>query len=395
MRRGYGDSGGQYAESSGPCGRRDYLRAASQSAGDLRAAIEAMRSRTDVSTNGMIAVGVSAGGFASLALTADSPPGLAAAINFAGGRGSRADNDVCDEDALVRAFATLGRTSRIPTLWIYAQNDKFFGPELVRRMHTAFTGAGGRAQFIDVPPFGDDGHSLFSRGISLWTPMVDSFLRDQNLGTRDIAAMPAPSPISPPPQLRDKGRAGFSDYLSASPHRAFAVSPKGAFAYRGGRRSAREAAEAALAACTGYAPIANYMQSTTILPTPPAPDRAEGFFGTSGLPFRRRHHEAVEVVAHLDLARQARVRPHVETEIQHVFFHRGRSADLLAPGFVDIDVAGRTRAGAAAFGFDARNGVADRGFHHGRAVLDFNGSFFAGMVDKVDFGHDRSCCRNM
>ena len=144
-----------------------------------------------------------------MALTADPPPGLAAAINFAGGRGSRADNDVCDEDALVRAFATLGKTSRIPTLWIYAQNDKFFGPELVRRMHIAFTGAGGRAQFIDVPPFGDDGHSLFSRGISLWTPMVDSFLRDQNLGTRDIAAMPAPSPISPPPQLRDKGRAGF------------------------------------------------------------------------------------------------------------------------------------------------------------------------------------------
>ena len=152
MRRGYGNSGGQYAESSGPCDRREYLRAASQSASDLRAAIEAMRSRTDVSTNGMIAVGVSAGGFASLALTADAPPGLAAAINFAGGRGSRADNDVCDEDALVRAFATLGKTSRIPTLWIYAQNDKFFGPELVRRMHTAFTGAGGRAQFVDVPP---------------------------------------------------------------------------------------------------------------------------------------------------------------------------------------------------------------------------------------------------
>ena len=118
-------------------------------------------------------------------------------------------------------------------------------------------------------------------------------------------------------------------------------------------------------------------------------------FRTSGLPLRRRHHEAVEFVAHLDLARQARIRPHVETEIQHVLFHRRRRADLLAPGFVDIDVAGRAGAGAAAFGFDAGNGVADRGFHHGRAVLDFDGSFFAGMVDKVDFGHDRSCCRNM
>ena len=29
MRRGYGDSGGSYAENSGPCARRDYLLAAS------------------------------------------------------------------------------------------------------------------------------------------------------------------------------------------------------------------------------------------------------------------------------------------------------------------------------------------------------------------------------
>ena len=254
MRRGYGDSGGQYAENSGPCERRDYLRSARASASDLRAAVETMRSRTDVSTDGMIAVGVSAGGFASLALAADPPPGLAAIINFAGGRGSRADNDVCDEDALVRAFAAFGKTSRIPTLWIYAQNDKYFGPELARRMHTAFTGAGGRAQFVDFPAHGEDGHALFSRGIPLWTPIVDGFLRDQNLGARDIAAMPPPAPVPAPSHLRDKGPAGFADYLAASPHRAFAVSPRGAFAFRTGRRSAREAAEAALAACAEYAP---------------------------------------------------------------------------------------------------------------------------------------------
>lgn len=41
MRRGYGTSGGGFAESSGPCGNRDYLRAARQSASDLRAAASA------------------------------------------------------------------------------------------------------------------------------------------------------------------------------------------------------------------------------------------------------------------------------------------------------------------------------------------------------------------
>ncbi len=77
----------------------------------------------------MIAVGSSAGGFASIALSATAPPGLVAAISFAAGRGSRADDDVCDEEALVRAMAAFGRTSRIPMLWIYAENDKFFRPD--------------------------------------------------------------------------------------------------------------------------------------------------------------------------------------------------------------------------------------------------------------------------
>src|SRR6266446_2070518 len=113
----------------------------------------------------------------------------------------------------------------------------------------------------------------------------------------------------------------------------------------------------------------------------------------SGLPLRRRHHETVKRVAHLDLARQPRIRPHIEAEIQHVLFHRGRRADLLAPGLIDIDMACRAGTGAAAFGFDTRNGIADRGFHHGRAVLDINGAGFAGMVDKADFGHVCSCCR--
>ena len=253
MRRGYGVSGGRYAESNGPCSDRDYSRSARASAEDLSAAVRAMQGRTDVSTNGMIAVGSSAGGFASIAFAAAAPPGLVAAISFAGGRGSRGDDDVCDEAALVRAFEALGRTSRIPTLWIYAENDKFFGPDLARRMHAGFAGAGGRAQLINAPAFGDDGHTLFSRGIPLWTPMVDRFLREQNLGAREVAAAPLPAELSPPPRLGEKGRSAFADYLAASPHKAFAVSPTGSFSYRGGQRSAVAAQEAALAACAKVA----------------------------------------------------------------------------------------------------------------------------------------------
>jgi dienelactone hydrolase len=255
MRRGYGASAGDYAEDSGPCARRNYLNAARASATDLRAAIDAMKGRLDVTVQGMIAVGVSAGGFASVALTADPPVGLAAAISFAGGRGSRADNEVCDEDALARAFAVLGRTSRTPMLWVYARNDKFFGPALAHRLHAEFGAAGGRAEFVDAPAFGGDGHRLFSTaGASIWTPMVDRFLREHNLASRELLTAPAVAVLSPPPGLSKNGRAGFAAYLLGGPHKAFAASAKGGFAYRTGLRSTSEARQAALAECVKYAP---------------------------------------------------------------------------------------------------------------------------------------------
>jgi dienelactone hydrolase len=255
MRRGYGDSDGRYAESNGRCGRRNYLASASASAADLRAAVDALGRRADITTQGMVAAGISAGGYASIALSADPPPGLAAVINFAGGRGSRADDDVCDEEALVGAFAALGRTSRIPMLWVYAANDSYFGPELARRMHAAFTSAGGRAQFLDAPAFGRDGHGLFSaRGVAVWTPMVDAFLREMNLGTRDLIALPASTALPPPRQLREKGRAGFAAYLASGPHKAFAVSPRGHYAFRVGLRTPDQAEAAALAQCAKLAP---------------------------------------------------------------------------------------------------------------------------------------------
>ena len=38
------------------------------------------------------------------------------------------------EDVLVNAYKEYGAVSRIPSIWIYAKNDSFFGPELVARL---------------------------------------------------------------------------------------------------------------------------------------------------------------------------------------------------------------------------------------------------------------------
>src|SRR5690242_1987685 len=112
----------------------------------------------------------------------------------------------------------------------------------------------------------------------------------------------------------------------------------------------------------------------------------------SSLPLRCGDGESVELVAHLDLARQARIGPDVEAEIEHVLFHRRGRADFFTPGLVDIDMACGARAGAAAFSLDTGNSVANGRFHDGGAVLDIDSAGFAVMVDKVDLGHVCSCC---
>ena len=145
MRRGYGRSEGDYVESSGKCASPDYVASGRNSADDVRAVIQAMKARPYVDGTRIISVGRSAGGFATVALTADPPPGLLSAISFAGGRGSTRPDYVCDEDRLVDAYATFGRTSRIPMLWVYAENDHWFVPPLAQRLFAAFTGAGGCA----------------------------------------------------------------------------------------------------------------------------------------------------------------------------------------------------------------------------------------------------------
>ena len=253
MRRGYGTSPGGRVDSVGGCANAAYLPAAAVAVADLRAAIDAMARRADVTTSGMIAAGHSAGGLATVALTAQAPPGLVAAISFAGGRGSRDDDDVCNPDGLVQAFASFGKTSRVPMLWVYATNDLFFGPDLARRLYDGFRTGGGNAKFIAAPPYGDDGHYLYSVvGRPQWTPYVDAFLRERGLG-HDILS--PPDPLPPPSQFNEAARAEFGRYLASTmPHKAFAVSPNGGYGWRSGRNTTDDAQRDSLAACMKWSP---------------------------------------------------------------------------------------------------------------------------------------------
>lgn len=256
MRRGFGDSGGGYAEENQVCGRLpDFIGPTKEAVKDLRESVAYLDTLPEIDPSRMIAIGVSTGGLAMVGLVADPPPNLIAAIDFAGGRGSRRPDFVCNSDDLVRAFGSFGSHAKVPMLWIYSENDHFFSPYLARSFHESFTRAGGKATLLMVPPFGDDGHHLFSeRGIPIWTPLVDEFLKRQNAVLRDtLLQIPVPA-VEPPSYLSAKAQEEFQQYVLSAPHKAFAASPVGGFGFSVGRRTADEAEKLALKECKNEAP---------------------------------------------------------------------------------------------------------------------------------------------
>lgn len=175
-RRGYGGSGGHWAEAYGRCDSPDYHRAGLETARDLRASLDAVRSEPWADMQRIVLAGQSAGGFGSVAAASVGMEGLRGVVNFAGGRGSRAPDDVCGEAQLVEAMARYGAGARVPQLWLYSRNDRFFGPALARRMHAAYEAAGGSAQFVEAPATGLDGHGYFAASMDDWAPRVEAFL---------------------------------------------------------------------------------------------------------------------------------------------------------------------------------------------------------------------------
>jgi hypothetical protein len=64
----------------------------------------------------------------------------------------------------------------MPMLWLYSENDRYWGPRLPQEWFDAFKAAGGVGEFQGFPPVSDDGHRLFSRAPQLWQPRVREFL---------------------------------------------------------------------------------------------------------------------------------------------------------------------------------------------------------------------------
>lgn len=181
QRPGHGDTGGRYLEDQNGCADADFVAAGQGTAASIEAALAYMSTQSFVRRGAAVVVGVSAGGWGALALASRNPPGVRAVINFAGGRGGRSyerPGSNCAPDRLLDAARRFGSTARIPTLWLYAENDSYFPPALSRRLAEAFRAGGGTVEYRLLPAFGPEGHFLADADASepLWSPLVQRFL---------------------------------------------------------------------------------------------------------------------------------------------------------------------------------------------------------------------------
>ncbi|HYD15462.1 MAG TPA: dienelactone hydrolase family protein [Hyphomicrobium sp.] len=220
QRRGHGATGGQLAESIGSCADPDHYSSGLAAAADIRAAMAYMTKQPFVAPDETIVVGISSGGWASLALASQSPKNVRAVINIAGGRGGRpfgrTDRSVCGEQGLLAAAHSYGQTARVPTLWLYASNDTFFRPDLARAMASAWRDGGGKAELHMFPPYGTDGHNLADdrAGWDVWGAAVDHFLTEDH-GT-PVAALDSALPVEQVKATGTKTSAGVLTSASAN-----------------------------------------------------------------------------------------------------------------------------------------------------------------------------------
>jgi dienelactone hydrolase len=128
------------------------------------------KTQSDFDAKRWLLVGQSSGGFASIYTASKRPDGLVAVLAFAPGRGGRPDTHPglpCAPDPLAKLFASVAPKIAVPVLWFYAENDEFIGPAAAKLWFESFHAAGGRGDFVMLPPFPQNRgrrHAALDRG---------------------------------------------------------------------------------------------------------------------------------------------------------------------------------------------------------------------------------------
>lgn len=243
-RVGYGDTYGDFdPENTGGCDQMRPHAAAKAASDQVLATVRHAKTLPWVDVSRWVVMGQSAGGFTALAVAARNPPGLVAAINFAGGTGGNPETrtgNPCSPTVLARLWQGQAATAKAPMLWIYWHNDRYWGADWPRRWAEAWTDGGGLLDFHQLPAAGSDGHTGLSIDMERWVPLVEAHLAKVGFTQSGLVPRPPPSgyaqiddtdKVPLPPAVRESF---YPRFLAAKPPRALAIGPGGAVGYASG-----------------------------------------------------------------------------------------------------------------------------------------------------------------
>ncbi len=240
-RVGYAETYGDFdPEESGACRERRFEPMSIAASDQVLATVELAKTLPYVDASRWIVAGQSVGGLASVTTVGRNPPGLMGGINFAGGSGGNPDTQPgrpCSPNSIGGYWGSLAKTAKAPMLWLYWQNDKYWGEDYPRRWHMAWTDGGAQASFASFAPSGDDGHNGINSDMDHWLPVVDAFLGQLGFNQPAIATKPPAtdfadiSDVAKVPVSAKSQATAYAKFLESKPPRAFAVGNKGGWGY--------------------------------------------------------------------------------------------------------------------------------------------------------------------
>jgi MYXO-CTERM domain-containing protein len=174
IRRGYGNSDGPDAELQDTA-----VLSGLEASKDYQAAVEYWRTMDFVLPDNIVLVGQSQGGWAVLACTNVAMPGVLGVVNISGGTNYRLMGTgavtAAVQDAWVAGAGELGAGARVPSFWVYAENDQSISGPTALRMFSAYTNARGWGSMLMLPAYGNNGHGIVSSPDLFHSQLQDYF----------------------------------------------------------------------------------------------------------------------------------------------------------------------------------------------------------------------------
>lgn len=243
-RIGYWETYGDFdPEVSGNCNALRVEPMSVAASDQVIATVEFARTLPYVDASRWVVMGTSVGGITTVATVWRNPPGLVGGINFSGGTGGDPDKhpaQPCSPHALERLWKDKAGSAKVPMLWLYWANDKYWGETIPVKWHKAWVDGGGQAQLHLLPPAGTDGHSGATIDMDHWVPLAETFLAQLGLGQPGLITRPAASGFArvdeadrvPVSKTSQEGL--YRKFLESRSPRAVAVGKRGSIGYATG-----------------------------------------------------------------------------------------------------------------------------------------------------------------